>query len=256
MTVLTWVAVSLAVVVIALLVLVTVRRRREDELWARFGSEGERAADLTGSRNEAEDRLTVPPPHRGELTIDELDPVSRARFDEDWLIVQSRFVDDPGPAVVEADALVIAVMRVRGYPVEVFEERAWTLAADHADVVEHFRLARAAHTRHLQSGRSGDEDLRQAFRHYRMLYAVLSGTPEDRSSGSDTSTGTVTGSEPVACPESVTGPELVADRDCQELRDTSKSPRPRRSREAPEPRDRGTTPPSGSPERPSSRSRP
>lgn len=201
MRALTWVIVSLTMIAVVLLVVLAARRRRTKELRGRFGSDYERPVGLTGNRRRAEDRLADGARRRNELTITHLDPVSRAQFDEDWLIVQSRFVDDPTQAVTEADGLVVAVMRVRGYPVEDFEERAWLLATDHADVVEHYRQARAARTRYLQSGRSDIEDLRQAFTHYRMLYGVLSGSPEDRSPGPDASTGTAPEPDPGAHPD-------------------------------------------------------
>ena len=73
----------------------------------------------------------------------------------------------PGLAVAE-------VMRDRGYPVEDFSERAELLAADHPQVVEHYRAAHAVQQTHRSnSGSSDTEDLRQAFVHYRALFEEL-----------------------------------------------------------------------------------
>jgi hypothetical protein len=66
-------------------------------------------------------------------------------------------------------------MHERGYPVENFEEQADLVAADHADVVDHYRAAHASHERHRTSGGADTEDLRQAFVHYRSLFDTLVG---------------------------------------------------------------------------------
>jgi hypothetical protein len=92
--------------------------------------------------------------------------------------VQSDFVDQPGRALDEADRLVTDVMKDRGYPVHNFSERAELVAADHPQVVEHYRAAHAARQRHTPShdGASGGadtEELRQAFVHYRALFEEL-----------------------------------------------------------------------------------
>lgn len=210
MSALTWMIVSLAVIAVVLPVLQAVKLCREEESRAHSGSQQECPAGLTGSLtgswSGAEGQPADIVRHREELIINDLDPVSRTQFDEDWLIVQSRFVDDPPQAVDEADGLVTAVMRVRGYPVDDFEGRAWLMAADHADVVEHYRQARAARTRHLHSGRSDVEDLRRAFAHYRTLYGVLSGRPEDRVPDPETSSGTAAGSDSGALPDPAARP--------------------------------------------------
>jgi hypothetical protein len=88
--------------------------------------------------------------------------------------VQSEFVDRPGPALDKADRLVTDVMRDRGYPVEDFSERAELMAADHPQIVEHYRAAHAVrHAHHGNSGASDTEELRQAFVHYRALFDEL-----------------------------------------------------------------------------------
>jgi hypothetical protein len=180
MRALIWVIVALVVIaVIVLIAVAAMRKRRETELRQRFGPEYERAVERTGSPQQARAQLADVARRRDELQIADLTPQARAGFDEAWFTVQTRFVDEPGQAVTDADGLVTAVMRARGYPVEDFEDRAWLLAADHADVVEQYRQARAAHTRHLQAGSSDTEDLRQAFVHYRVLYGVLSGRRGD-----------------------------------------------------------------------------
>jgi hypothetical protein len=87
-------------------------------------------------------------------------------------LVQEGFVDEPGDSVDQADALVVRVMRERGYPVDDFETRTDMAAVDHPDVVEHYRAAHKIRT----ANRTGDADteaLRVAVVHYRWLFDAL-----------------------------------------------------------------------------------
>ena len=82
-------------------------------------------------------------------------------------------MDEPGPAVDAAEVLISTVMRDRGYPVDDFDEQADLVAADHPEMMNHYREAHAAHERHRSSGGIDTEDLRQSFVHYRALFVVL-----------------------------------------------------------------------------------
>jgi hypothetical protein len=95
-------------------------------------------------------------------------------------VVQTAFVDHPSSAVGEADVLVTEVMRERGYPIDDFEQQAADISVDHPTVVENYR---AAHDIHLaqQKGGVGTEQQRQAFVHYRALFAKLLETENDKS---------------------------------------------------------------------------
>jgi len=95
-----------------------------------------------------------------------------ARYQESWITVQSRFVDQPETAVADADRLVREVMEKRGYPVTHFEQSAADLSVDHPDVVENYRAAhRIAERSH--SGRADTEELREALVFYRALFQEL-----------------------------------------------------------------------------------
>ena len=95
-----------------------------------------------------------------------------------WQVVQTEFVDRPGPALDEADQLVTEVMRECGYPVEDFNDRAELVAADHPQVVEHYRAGHTAQqVHHDRPGACDTEDLRQAFVHYRALFNELVHAP-------------------------------------------------------------------------------
>lgn len=177
---LVWVLVVLVVLaVVAAVAWTVVQGRRRAALQSRFGPEYDRAVAQSGDRRAAESQLAELADRRDQLDVRDLDPEAKARYDAQWAGVQARFVDEPGQAVADADGLVTAVMRDRGYPVEDFSERAAMLSTDHADVVEHYRAAHDAHARHMQSGAADTEDLRQAFVHYRSLYGALTGTAAD-----------------------------------------------------------------------------
>ena len=87
-------------------------------------------------------------------------------------MTQSRFVDDPKGAVVDADRLVDEVMRTRGYPLADFEQRAADISVDHPRVVSNYRSARVIAERNTR-GETNTEELRQALVHYRELFADL-----------------------------------------------------------------------------------
>ncbi|HSD00734.1 MAG TPA: hypothetical protein VLB81_00065, partial [Gaiellales bacterium] len=100
-----------------------------------------------------------------------LAPESRARYLERWKDVQAQFVDDPVPAVTDADRLIGEAMRERGYPVDDFDQRAADLSVDYPEVVENYRAGHSI----AGSGNGGadTEDLRQAMVHYRSLFDRL-----------------------------------------------------------------------------------
>lgn len=87
-------------------------------------------------------------------------------------MTQGKFVDDPVAATREADELVSSVMRDRGYPVDEFEQRAADISVDHPQVAENYRAAHAVSLAN-ERGLAGTDDLRQAFVHYRSLFAEL-----------------------------------------------------------------------------------
>jgi hypothetical protein len=70
------------------------------------------------------------------------------------------------------------VLRDRGYPVEDFQQQADDISVDHPDVAENYRAAHALALAN-DKGLASTEDLRQAFVHYRSLFAELLGTQQD-----------------------------------------------------------------------------
>jgi FtsZ-interacting cell division protein ZipA len=167
-----------AIVLIALVVagLLVARQRRSQQLQEGFGPEYERTVEERGGdRRQAEAELQERRQRHEQFEIRELDAGARDRYVERWRAAQRRFVDEPAPAVGEADALVIEVMRERGYPVaDEFEQRAADVSVDHPEVVEHYRAAHGISSR-ATAGDASTEDLRQAMVHFRALFAELLG---------------------------------------------------------------------------------
>ncbi|WP_220447267.1 hypothetical protein [Nonomuraea deserti] len=83
-------------------------------------------------------------------------------------------MNEPSPAVSEADLLVRAVMAKRGYITEDFAQQASDLSLRHSRTLEHYRQA------HEISGRAAGsrvsiQELRQAMTHYHALFDDLLG---------------------------------------------------------------------------------
>ena len=107
-----------------------------------------------------------------------LELAARDRYLEAWRATQGRSVDDPAGATRHADRLVAEVMRGRAYPVDDFEQRAADVWVDHPQVAENYRAAHAVYQANEQ-GLAGADDLRQAFVHYRSLFAQLLDIEDD-----------------------------------------------------------------------------
>jgi hypothetical protein len=151
---------------------VGLRRRHTDDLRTRYGREYSRAVSELGSQRRAERELDRREERVEALEISPLALEQRARFSQEWRNVQSLFVDDPGGAISRADGLVEEVMKVRGYPVSDFDQRAADLSVHHARVVENYRMAREIAARHRR-GAASTEELRRAMVHYRELFQDL-----------------------------------------------------------------------------------
>src|ERR1700722_8652710 len=119
-----WAVIAVAVVIVVLVAMMLItRRRRTSALQERFGPEYERTVSSTGERRAAEAELQEREERHQEFQVQPLAPAARQRYQDDWRVVQSQFVDDPASAVAAADVLIQTVMRERGYPVEDFDRR-------------------------------------------------------------------------------------------------------------------------------------
>jgi hypothetical protein len=167
-----WIVLIVVLVVIAGAAFFYTQQQKTRQLRARFGSEYDRSLQETGNRRHAEAELAKREERVAHLDIRPLMPDDRARFSNAWRSVQAQFVDDPGRSIAEADRLVTEVMRVRGYPVADFEQRAADISVDHPRVVDNYRAAYAI-ARRSGRGEANTEDLRQAMVHYRALFEDL-----------------------------------------------------------------------------------
>jgi hypothetical protein len=187
-----WIVIAVVVVAVAIVAYVVMQQRRRAELRDTFGPEYDRAVAREGDVRRGESDLMARRERRDELDIRPLSPTSKSTYVRRWDQTQARFVDDPAGALTQADSLIIAVMRERGYPMDDFEQRASDISVDHPDVVQHYRSAHDVSTRigvdrdARSAGSStpsvsgvSTEDLRQGFVHYRALFEELLETEED-----------------------------------------------------------------------------
>jgi len=190
----TWVWIVIAAVVVAVVAIVAIvvmRQRRRTELRESFGSEYDRAVARQGDVRKGESDLMARRERRAELDIRPLSPQSRTTYARSWEQTQARFVDNPATALAQADALIIAVMEERGYPMDDFERRAEDISVDHPDVVQHYRAAHDISVRVDEDPNASTsstvsdvstEDLRQGLVHYRALFQELLEPDEDEPS--------------------------------------------------------------------------
>ncbi len=172
-----YIVILIAAVAVVVLVAVVVMARREkqkrsERLQRRFGPEYDRAVAEYGSRARAEKILDEREKRSQKITVLPLSVDDREKFAQAWRTVQTRFVDAPGKAVVEADQLLKQLMSQRGYPVGDFEQQAGDLSVDHPRAVGSYRLAHLIADRQRR-GEASTEDLREAIIQYRALYDEL-----------------------------------------------------------------------------------
>jgi hypothetical protein len=150
-------------------------RRTTERLHGRFGPEYDRVvgdADGRRGKRSAEAELADRAEQRDSLDIHPLGEGARERYAARWRETQATFVDAPGPALDEAEALLQQVMAERGYPVESFDEQSALISVDHPGLVENYREAHATRERIGQGG-TDTETMRTAMLRYRSLFDEL-----------------------------------------------------------------------------------
>jgi hypothetical protein len=168
-----WVVILIvAVIVVAAAVAGMSMRRRSSRLQSTFGPEYDRTVEQSKNRREAESELAEREKRRKHLDIRPLSAEARDSYTERWRQASADFVDSPAAAVSRADALLIEVMRDRGYPMDDFEQRAADVSVDHPEVVQRYREGHRLSQR-AATGSASTEDLRQAMQHYRELFDEL-----------------------------------------------------------------------------------
>ena len=153
-------------------------RRRTAVLREVFGSEYAHAVASQRGRARAEAELIARLRRCGDVALRDLDAPERTRVEAAWDATAALFVESPVSALHEADVLVGAVVRDRGYPVERFDEQASLMSLDHPELAEHLRAAHREAELADEGVFTSTEQMRLAMVTYRrVLDALLS--PED-----------------------------------------------------------------------------
>lgn len=168
--------ITVAVLVIASLFLAPgfARRQRAKKLQTKFGPEYDRTVETLGDEKKAQAELDERRKRVEALNIQPLSASDRGHYLSDWADVQSKFVDEPGQAIVDADRLIKEVMQLRAYPVADFDQRAADISVNYPSLVENYRAAREIAIKNEQQ-QANTEELRQAMIHYRSLFEELLG---------------------------------------------------------------------------------
>jgi hypothetical protein len=159
------------IVVVAAGALATMELRRRT-LRQRFGPEYERLAREKGTR-QAEAELMARQRRVASLDLKELTLAQRADYEQRWTAVQEEFVNDPATAVRQAEELITAVQRDRGYPVDNSEMAMDALVVRHSRAVGPYRSARSVASNGTETS---TDDLREALINYRVMFRDLLGS--------------------------------------------------------------------------------
>ncbi len=150
------------------------RSKRSERLHDQFGTEYDLTVETLGSEKKAQTELNERKEYVKALNIRPLSITERERYLADWASVQSKFVDEPGQAIIDADGLIMEVMQLRNYPMSDFEQRAADVSVSYPSLVSNYRAARVIaieNEKHL----ADTEELRQAMIYYRSLFEELLG---------------------------------------------------------------------------------
>jgi hypothetical protein len=150
------------------------RRKRSERLHEQFGPEYDHTVKTMGNEKKAHAELDERQKHVKALNIRPLSASERERYLANWASVQSKFVDEPGQAIIDADGLIMEVMQVRDYPISDFEQRAADVSVSYPALVSNYRAAREIALKNKQH-QADTEELRQAMINYRSLFEVLLG---------------------------------------------------------------------------------
>ena len=171
-----FIAVVLIMVIMGvILALIFSGRNRSERLRDQFGTEYDLTVDTLGSKKKAQTELDERKEYVKTLNIRPLSITERERYLADWVSVQSKFVDEPGQAIIDADGLIMEVMQIRDYPISDFEQRAADVSVSYPTLVGNYRAARAIAIKN-EKRQADTEELRQAMIYYHSLFEELVGT--------------------------------------------------------------------------------
>jgi hypothetical protein len=164
--------VAVLVVVGVILGLVFSPRKRSQKFQNKFGPEYDRTVQTAGNEKKAQTELNQRQKHVNKMNIRPLSVSERERYQAEWTAIQAKFVDQPGQATIEADHLIMEVMKVRAYPVSDFDQRAADVSVNYPTLVSNYRAAREIAIKNEQHS-ANTEELRQALIYYRSLFDEL-----------------------------------------------------------------------------------
>ena len=168
----TIIVVAVVVIIGVILGLIFTGRNRSEKFHKDFGPEYDRTVQTMGGEKKAQTELNELQKHVAALDIRPLSISERERYLAEWTAVQSKFVDEPGQAIKDADRLIVEVLQLRGYPVSDFEQRAADISVNYPALVTNYRAARETAIRN-EHHQAGTEDLRKAMINYRSLFDEL-----------------------------------------------------------------------------------
>jgi len=160
------------VIIIAVLWPMMVRRKRSERLHDHFGTEYDHTVETLGDEKKAQTELEERQKYVKALDIRSLSAGEREGYLADWTAVQSKFVDEPGQAIVDAERLIMEVMQLRAYPISDFEQRAADVSVSYPTLVSNYRAAREIAVKN-QEHQADTEELRQAMIYYQSLFDEL-----------------------------------------------------------------------------------
>ena len=167
------IAVVLVLVILGLIMgAIFSRRQRSKKFQNKYGPEYDRTVESAGNEKKAQAELNERQKHVNTLNIRPLSVTERERYQAEWTAIQAKFIDQPGQATVEADHLIMEVMKVRAYPVSDFEQRAADISVSYPALVSNYRAAREIAIKNEQHSAS-TEELRKAVIYYRSLFDEL-----------------------------------------------------------------------------------
>jgi hypothetical protein len=171
----TYLIIAVVVIVVimgAIMAPMFARRRKSQKFQNKYGPEYDHTVQTAGNEKKAQAELNGRQKHVDTLNIRPLSVSERERYQSEWTAIQAKFVDQPGQATVEADHLIMEVMKVRAYPVSDFDQRAADISINYPNLVSNYRAAREIAIKNEQHTAT-TEELRQALIHYRSLFDEL-----------------------------------------------------------------------------------
>jgi hypothetical protein len=163
---------ALVVIVVGVILAALILRIRRQRLKTKFGPEYDYTVQKLGNRRSAEADLKEREKRVEELNIHPLEADAIKQYQDEWLTVQSRFVDDPPEAVENANRLITEVIIARGFPVADFEQRSADLSVYYPGLVPGYRAAYTILMK-KREGNASTEELRQAMLNFHSLFSEI-----------------------------------------------------------------------------------